>query len=149
VGRDEVPGAPVPQAARFGTTPARLQRVLRGDLDTIISKTLKKNPAGRYISVTALADDIRRFLRHEPIAARADTLRYRAAMFVRRHARGVAASVAVVVMLAAFTTYYTMRLEAERDRAEREAIKARKASEVLTGLLTATDPYEIGGSDDP
>jgi eukaryotic-like serine/threonine-protein kinase len=139
----------VPQAARRGTTPSRLRRVLRGDLDTIISKALKKNAAERYLSVTAFADDIRRFLRHEPIAARADTWRYRGAMFAKRHARGIAASAVVVVLLAAFTTYYTMRLEAERDRAEREAVKARKASEVLTGLLTATDPYEIRGSDDP
>src|SRR5262245_6065727 len=149
VGRDEVPGVLAPQAVRRGTTPARLQRVLRGDLDTIISKALKKNPVERYLSVTALADDIRRFLRHEPITARADTLRYRAAMFGRRHARGVTASAVVALLLAGSTTYYTMRLKAERDRAEREADKARKASEVLTGLLTATDPYEMRGSDDP
>jgi eukaryotic-like serine/threonine-protein kinase len=146
VGRTETAGV---LAARCGTTPARLRRMLRSDLDTIISKALKKNPAERYSSVTVFADDIRRFLRHEPIAARGDTWRYRATMFAKRHARGLAASAAVVVLLAASTTYYTMRLAAERDRAEREAIKARKASEVLTGLLTATDPYEIRGSDDP
>src|SRR5262249_42636026 len=138
VGREERAGVLVPQTARRGTTPARLRRALQGDLDTIIAKALKKNPAERYSSVTALADDIRRFLRHEPITAHADTWRYRAAMFAKRHARGIAASAAVVVLLAASTTYYTMGLEAARDRAEREAIKARKASEVLTGLLTAT-----------
>jgi tetratricopeptide (TPR) repeat protein len=149
VGRDETAGAQIPQGERSGTTSARLQRMLHGDPDTIVAKALKKNPAERYISVTALADDIRRFLRHEPIAARPDTWRYRAAMFARRHARGMAAAAAVVVLLTASTTYYTMRLAAERDRAEREAVKARKASEVLTGLLTATDPYEIRGSDDP
>jgi serine/threonine-protein kinase len=136
-------------AARCGTTAGRLRRMLRGDLDTIVAKTLKKNSAERYASVTALADDLRRFLRQEPIAARPDTLRYRAVTFIRRHARGVAASAAVVVLLTAFTAYYTVRLAAERDRAQREATKALKASEVLTGLLTAADPYEIGGLDDP
>jgi len=55
----------------------------------------------------------------------------------------VAASVALVVLLAGLTEYHTTRLETERDRAQREAAKAKKASEVLTGLLTAADPYAI------
>ena len=142
----DAPDALAAHAVRCGTTPARLRRLLRGDLDTIVAKALKKNAAARYASVTALADDIRRFLRHEPITARPDTIGYRAATFVRRHARGVAASAGIVVLLAALTGYHTVRLEAERDRAQREAAKARKASEVLTGLLTAADPYGIRGS---
>jgi len=73
-----------------GATPDALRRELRGDLDTIVAKTLKKDPAERYPSVTALAEDLRRFLRHEPIGARPDTLRYRAAKFVRRNGLAVA-----------------------------------------------------------
>ena len=130
-------------AVRRGTTPARLRRTLRGDLDTIIAKALKKNPAERYASVTAFADDLGRFLRHEPIAARPDTLRYRAVTFVRRHARGVGASIAVTLLLTALVAYHTARLATERDRAQREATKAIKVSELVTGLLTAADPYEM------
>jgi serine/threonine protein kinase/tetratricopeptide (TPR) repeat protein len=126
------------------TTAARLRRTLRGDLDTIIAKSLKKNPAERYASVTALADDVGRFLRQEPIAARPDSVWYRAGRFVRRHARGVAASIAVVLLLTALTAYHTAQLSAERDRAQREAEKARRVSELLTGLLTGADPYEAG-----
>ncbi len=48
-----------PNAARRATTPDKLQRLLRGDLDTIVAKALKKDPAERYLSVTALADDLR------------------------------------------------------------------------------------------
>lgn len=72
-------------AAKRATTPDKLARALRGDLDTIISKALKKNPQERYASVTAFADDIRRYLNHEPISARPDTAVYRAAKFVRRN----------------------------------------------------------------
>jgi serine/threonine protein kinase/tetratricopeptide (TPR) repeat protein len=146
VEQPDLPEALAAHAIGCNTTPTRLGRMLRGDLDTIISKALKKNPAERYASVTALAEDIRRFLQHEPIAARPDTLAYRATTFVRRHARGVAASAAVVALLAALIGYHIVRLETERDRAQREAAKARKASDVLTGLLMTVDPYDGQGS---
>src|SRR6185437_3110364 len=97
-------------AAQCGTTSSRLRRQLRGDLDTIVAKALKKQPEERYASVTALADDLRRFLHHEPISARPDTLQYRAARFVRRHAGGVATTAAVVVALVVLTAFYTSRL---------------------------------------
>jgi serine/threonine protein kinase/tetratricopeptide (TPR) repeat protein len=143
IAEPDTPGTFGAHAAHCGTTASRLRRILRGDLDTIIAKALKKDSAERYPSVTALADDIRRFLRREPIAARPDSLSYRTVTFVKRHAHGVAASAAVVALVTALTAYYTMRLETERDRAQREAAKARKSSEVLTGLLTAADPYDV------
>ena len=79
----------------------RARRRLRGDLDTIIGKALKKNPAERYVSVSALAEDVRRHLRHEPIGARPDTLAYRAATFVRRHRWPVVAAIAALALLSA------------------------------------------------
>jgi serine/threonine protein kinase/tetratricopeptide (TPR) repeat protein len=127
-------------AANCGTTPARLRRLLQGDLDTIVAKTLKKAADERYASVTALADDLRRFLRHEPISARPDTLRYRTARFVRRRAGAVTAAAVAVVVIAGLTAYHTNRLATERDRAQREAAKAAKVSEALTGLLIGADP---------
>jgi serine/threonine protein kinase/tetratricopeptide (TPR) repeat protein len=141
VGHSEAPETLTRHAARCGTTPAKLRRVLHGDLDTIIAKALKKNAPERYASVTALADDLRRALRHEPISARPDTLRYRTASFVRRHHRGVATFAAIVLLLSGLTAFYTSRLATERDRARLEADKAAKMSELLTGLLTGADPY--------
>jgi eukaryotic-like serine/threonine-protein kinase len=128
-------------ADRCRTTPARLRRRLQGDLDTIVAKALKKQPSERYASVTALADDLRRSLHHEPISARPDSLRYRTAKFIRRHSRGVAASAAMVLLVAGLTGFYTSRLATERDRARLEADKAAKVSELLTRLLTGADPY--------
>ncbi len=79
----------------------KLGRQLRGDLDTIVARTLKKEPGERYPSVTALAEDLRRYLNNEPIRARPDTLRYRASKFLRRNRLAVAgvtlASAALIV----------------------------------------------------
>jgi len=127
-------------ASRCATTPARLRRTLSGDLDTIVARALKKAPAERYGSVAAMADDIRRYLDGEPIAARPDTLRYRAAKFAGRHTAGVVAAAAAAVVLVALVAFYTTRLAGERDRAQREAIKASRVSEALTGLLMGADP---------
>ena len=129
------------------TDPPRLSdvapngKVYRGDLDNILAKALKKRPEERYASVIAFADDLRRYLRHEPVSARPDTLVYRSAKFLRRHTRGVAAAAAVMVLLAGLTGVYTVRLAAERDRARLEADKSAKMSELLTSLLTGADPY--------
>jgi eukaryotic-like serine/threonine-protein kinase len=126
-----------------GTTPTRLRRLLRGDLDSIMARALKKKTTERYASVDAFAADLRRFLRHEPITARPATPGYRIAKFVRRHVAGVAMSVAVVLLVVGITTLYTRRLSAERDAAQRERAKAVKVSELLMGLLTSADPYAI------
>ena len=137
-------------AVACGTTPVRLRRLLRGDLDTIVSKALKKSAAERYSSVTALADDLRRFLRHEPISARPASIGYQTATFVRRHVAGVVTSVAVVMLVAGLTLVHTRRLAAERDRAQRETAKAVKVSELLMGVLSSADPYTIrGGTGEP
>jgi tetratricopeptide (TPR) repeat protein len=74
-------------------------RHLRGDLDTIVLKAMQKEPSRRYSSVTALTEDIRRYLEGLPVAARPDTAIYRATKFVRRHRLGVVATAAVVASL--------------------------------------------------
>ena len=84
------------RAEQRATTPDRLHRVLRGDLETIVAKALKSNPAERYASVAEFAEDLRRVLEHQPITARPDTLRYRATKFVQRHWRPLAAGLAAL-----------------------------------------------------
>ena len=87
------------------------------------------------------AGSSRVFLRHEPVLARPATLGYRAAKFVRRHRRGVVAAAAALTLLAGIRIYHTRHLAAERDRAQFEARKAAKVSELLTELLIAGDPF--------
>ncbi len=86
-------------AATRATTPEKLRRRLHGDLDTIIAKSLRKDPQERYRSVSLFADDLHRYLRHLPISARPDTIAYRATKFLRRHWLPVAASILVIASL--------------------------------------------------
>ena len=136
-------------AAKRGVTRDRLVRQLSGDLDIIIGKALKKNPAERYGSVAEFADDLRRHLAHEPISAQPDSMQYRAAKFVRRRWRGVAVGAAVFVAITILTAFYTVQLTAERDRARLQAEKASRISELLTGVLTSVDPFRTPGTDEP
>ena len=103
-------------------------RMLRGDLDNIVAKALKKDPLERYQSAELLAQDLRRYLAHEPVSARADSLAYRAEKFVRRHRAGVAAAAIVTLALIAAAAITTLQMfEAQRQRDE--AIFQRKRAE--------------------
>ena len=95
---ENVPGATAAATSR-AATPDKLQRLLRGDLDTIVAKALKKNPQERYASVTAFADDLNRYLTHEPVSARPDTIAYRARKFLRRQWMPVTALTLVILAL--------------------------------------------------
>ena len=75
---------------RFSPESRKLSGEVKGDIETIVAKALKKSPSERYANAAALADDIRRYLAHEPIAARPDSPLYRATRFVQRHRAGVA-----------------------------------------------------------
>ncbi|HET7619856.1 MAG TPA: protein kinase [Vicinamibacterales bacterium] len=130
-------------AVNRATTPDRLRLTLRGDLDTIVAKALKKDPAERYASVTALADDLRRYLRHEPISARPDTLRYRASRFVRRNRTAVAlASIALLATIAGAvgTLVYAHSARAQRDFALRQLARADAINDLNTFVLMDAAP---------
>ncbi|HSK77016.1 MAG TPA: serine/threonine-protein kinase, partial [Thermoanaerobaculia bacterium] len=120
----------------------RLRRELRGDLEIIVAKALKKRPEERYVSVTALAEDLRRYLAEEPILARCDSLIYSTRKFVRRHARSLAAAALALFALAAVVAFYGTRLAGERDR-------ATQVSGFLTDLLSQADPYVAASHGEP
>jgi len=130
-------------AARRTTTPDKLSRLLRGDLDTIVAKALKKNPKERYASVTALADDLRRYLDHEPIAARPDTIVYRAAKFVRRNRLAVALAIlafAASVTGVVATLIQSRTVRAERDFAFQQLALAGATNDLNSFLLSDAAP---------
>jgi serine/threonine-protein kinase len=122
-----------------GTTPEQLRRILQGDLDTIIARALKKNPAERYASMQAFADDVRRYLAHRPIRARADSALYRTRKFVRRHRVGV--SVGILFVLAVLAGVVGIAWEARE--AMRQADRAERSKAFLAGLITDANPFSL------
>ncbi|MHC4236297.1 MAG: serine/threonine protein kinase, partial [Planctomycetota bacterium] len=135
-------------AAARSTTADRLRHKLAGDLDTIVMKALHKEPERRQRSVKELSEDLGRHLVGLPVRARADTLGYRTAKFVRRHLVGMAAAVLVAGTLAggaASTLWQARRAAAERDRARTEARKSEQVAGFLTDLFRAADPDETQG----
>jgi serine/threonine protein kinase len=96
----------------------RLKKKLRGDLDMIILKALRKEPQRRYLSVEQFSEDIRRYLEGRPVIARTDTAGYRFTKFVRRNAVGVAAAIALVVILLASTIFFAYRKSEDKRRFE-------------------------------
>jgi len=106
---------------RWSPESRRLSAEVRGDVETIVAKALKKSPSERYANAGAMADDIRRYLAHEPIAARPDSRLYRATKFVQRHAAGVAAATAVALALGAgigVALWQAREAQAQRVQAE-------------------------------
>ncbi len=83
------------------TSCEKLRRQLRGDLDTILAKALKKDPQDRYPSALAMGDDLRRYLQREPISARPDSFTYRAKKYLLRHKALVVGATAVFLALLA------------------------------------------------
>jgi serine/threonine-protein kinase len=128
---------PLPASTLAGTGPIRPQ-ALAGDLDNILGKALKKNPAERYDSVALFADDIQRFLAHQPVKARPDTLRYRTSKFVRRNRGSVitaAATALALVLAAAAAVWEAHTARQERDVALTAERRADSVGEFLTVLV--------------
>ncbi|HEX8246766.1 MAG TPA: serine/threonine-protein kinase [Pyrinomonadaceae bacterium] len=95
---------------------------LRGDLDNIVLKALKKEPERRYSSAENLAEDIRRHQEGLPVTARADTFSYRAEKFIKRNrASAVAAALVLLAIIAGIlaTLWQARVARAERARAEK------------------------------
>lgn len=113
-------------------------RVLRGDLDNILAKALEKDPADRYGSIGAFADDLVRWLAHEPVLARPLTAGYRVLKFVRRHRAGVATALAIAAALVGATAFayaQMMDARAQRDHALLEARRAQAQADLTEFVI--------------
>jgi eukaryotic-like serine/threonine-protein kinase len=109
-------------------------RNLKGDLDNIVLKAIRKEPERRYATVQEFSEDIRRHLAGLPVTATADTKIYRLTKFAKRHSAGVAAGCLIVLMLitaTAITGWQAVAARRERDRAEQRFNQVRKLANTV------------------
>jgi eukaryotic-like serine/threonine-protein kinase len=119
-----------------GLDTTKLRRALSGDLDAIIAKALEVDPARRYPSAEAFAEDIRRSRDHRPISALRISTTTLALKFLRRHWIGAATTAAFLVLLIGGSAGIAWQAV----RAEREAQRATTIKDFLIGVFRANDP---------
>jgi eukaryotic-like serine/threonine-protein kinase len=129
---------------------ARAVEHIDRDLDTITMKALRKEPAARYSSPRALADDLGRWMAHEPVSARPLTLGYTVSSFWRRHrAVATAAGFAIVAIVAGSAAAIAGLMRARH--AEHVALSEVAASDAVSAFLVdvfrQADPHETSGAE--
>jgi len=122
-----------------------LRKRLAGDLDNICLVALRKEPDRRYAGAGELMEDIKRHLQGLPVHARPDTTAYRLSKFWQRNRLAVSTAAAILFLTVGLVVFYTNRLANERDRARREAEKAKATSDFLAELFELADPTETRG----
>jgi eukaryotic-like serine/threonine-protein kinase len=138
------------------TPPAPLSKSWSGtkkldrDIETIVEKALEKPVARRYQSVSALAEDVSRFLTGQPILARPPSVVYQLQKLAARHKAGFGFAAAAVMLIAAFAVVMSIqagRIARERDRANREAKISKQVSDFMRTLFRAPDPFKGKGKE--
>ena len=121
-------------------------QLLRGDLDAILAKALRKEPTYRYATVNALREDLARVLRHEPVTAREGARLYVIGRFVRRQRVLVASVATVLVVIVAGLVGVAWQARLALQQAQRAELEGRKATAVKEFLL---DIFRQGSLQNP
>lgn len=151
----ELADLPIPAAARvICEQPPRLagtlNRELRGDVEIILNTALEKDPERRYASVAALADDIRRHLNHQPIAARPASALYQLRRFARRNTAlvvGVLATFVTLLLGVIGTGYGMLKAQDALAREARQRVKAERVAGFTEEVLGSASPFVALGRD--
>ena len=131
---EEAIAAAEPRLASDAAESPATKKVLRGDLDAILHRALKKDVAERYQSVDAFTQDMQRYLRGEPVLARPDSRRYRAARFLRRNRLAVASAsiLGLSIMAGGGAAIWQARIARQHER---------RASAEVTRQIAVRDLY--------
>lgn len=139
---DQEPARPSTAVARSdGSSKSQVTspKMLRGDLDNIVLKAMRKEPQRRYASVEQLSNDIRRHLANKPVIARQDTRSYRGTKFIQRNRVWVATAAMLFLSLTGgivATLWQAHVARKQRDLAQHERLKAERINAFLQRMLS-------------
>jgi len=140
----------LPQAILEGTVSPPSPRAsvpvpasMRTDLDAIVLKALRREPADRYPSIREFSVDLDRLLAHQPIAARRGHLLYRAQRFGRRHRLGLTVAAAGLALIVTFM----LDREAQLERIAWERDRAEAVTEFMNELFAGADSLPSRGNE--
>jgi eukaryotic-like serine/threonine-protein kinase len=143
---DETPSKPSDRAreARSGVA---LSPSEWADLDVLVLTAMHPDPQRRYRSVDALLRDLDHFLRHEPLEARPDSLRYTLGKFARRHRFGLRLGAAVLTCALAMVVFFTWRLNQAKNDALAEVARTQRMQAFMKRLFHG-DEQHVGPAGD-
>src|SRR5699024_7777289 len=121
------------------TSPDR-KKELRGDLDAIILKALRKDPDDRYRGITELLDDLLNYQQDLPVKARKGSTSYRMTKFYKRNKKGLTIATGFLLLIAVIIGFYTQRVTQERNQAKIEANKAEEVKNFLVDIFASSNP---------
>lgn len=128
----------------------RSGRALRGDLDAIVARALRRDPFERYASVGDLDADLANHLSSRPVLAVDGGAKYRIGKYFRRNRWALPTLAAAMVAAAAYVGVqrtHERQLEAERNVAQAEAVRAEAVKDFLVELFRSPDPWESARDD--
>ncbi|MBC8058927.1 MAG: protein kinase [Rhizobiales bacterium] len=137
-----------PPLASTSAADPQIARQLRGDLDAILNKALKKESAQRYLSIEAFAEDLRRHLAQQPVLARPDRFVYRVRKFMARHRLQVAAATVAAFALiggAGVASWQALEARDQARVAQRQAQRADQVKNFVLSIFADADPDAGGG----
>src|SRR5262249_53465302 len=144
-------------AAHRKIEPARLGRLIRGELDWIVMKAMEKDRARRYETANALGMDLQRYLSGEAVVAAPASATYKLGKLARRYRaprRAAAVFALLLVEATVFSSWQAVRATraqaaalAEKQRADQQAATATRITEYLQQMLGAANPDSTKGPD--
>jgi len=138
----EAPSMVSGRSTGLSRAPAGASELTRSDwndLDVLCLKAMHRDPQQRYKSVEALIRDLDHYLRHEPLEARPDTLRYRISKFVARNRAAVLATSLLLTFIVGLVVFFTVRLAKSRDTALAEAVRTQRIQRFMLNLFQGED----------
>jgi non-specific serine/threonine protein kinase/serine/threonine-protein kinase len=134
-------------AREHGQPPARMRKLLRGELDWVVAKAMRHDRNERYASAAAMADDLQRFLDGRPLQAVPPSRRYALGKFAQRHRVGIAAGAVVSLALVgglAMSVYGLLQARAQRAIAEQRSAQLEKVAAFQQSMLEGIDIESMG-----